>query len=364
MAPDWQALRQLRQGFLQEGELPARAYWEGPLRAGRGEEAARRLLASYDATLAQRIGWKWDAVLHELRARGWSPPPAVAVVDWGCGTAVAARRFLHHFGACCHITGLFLYDRSPLAVQFARAQLAREWPEVPVVVAPAERLPHQQALVLLSHVLGELDASQLRRLLAWLRLQQAVLWVEAGTHALSHRLVAVREQLRSHFHVVAPCPHQAACPLLQPPHARHWCHHFAPSPPEAFTTAFWATCRRQLGIDLRRLPVSYLVLDKRPHGAQAPPGARLLGAARCSQVEARATVCAPDGQLYTVRVLKSTHPQLYRRLKHPGFAEFLESTWPPGPTAGAAAAQTPPPVPGGETGRRRRSRGRKRPAEP
>jgi hypothetical protein len=84
-AIDWPALERLRDGFLAAGAAPA-DYWTSTAQ-----------LAAYDLTFAARIGWKWDFVLGELARRGWSPPPG-AVLDWGCGTGVAARRFVHHFG--------------------------------------------------------------------------------------------------------------------------------------------------------------------------------------------------------------------------------------------------------------------------
>ena len=33
-------------------------------------------LECYDFTFGERIGWKWDAVLAELKQRGWTPPAA------------------------------------------------------------------------------------------------------------------------------------------------------------------------------------------------------------------------------------------------------------------------------------------------
>ena len=53
---DWAALERLRAGFL-AGDGAAGAYWQS---------AAD--VAAYDLTFAQRIAWKWEAVLAELRA--------------------------------------------------------------------------------------------------------------------------------------------------------------------------------------------------------------------------------------------------------------------------------------------------------
>ncbi|MEI6085322.1 MAG: hypothetical protein WCS70_13625, partial [Verrucomicrobiota bacterium] len=80
---DWDALNRLRAGFL----AGATDYWR-----------SERDLASYDLTFAQRIGWKWDFVLAELKRLGWQPPVG-PVVDWGCGSGIAGRAFLGEFPA-------------------------------------------------------------------------------------------------------------------------------------------------------------------------------------------------------------------------------------------------------------------------
>ena len=43
----------------------------------------------------------------------------------------------------------------------------------------------------------------------------------------------------------------------------HWCHHFARPPWEIFSDPDWAEYACRMGIDLRSLPYSYLVLDRR-----------------------------------------------------------------------------------------------------
>ena len=77
-------LVRLRQGFL-SGTAGTQDYW-------RGTED----LDLYERTFAQRIGWKWDAVLGELEGRGWMPPSRT-LVDWGCGTGIASRRVSAHW---------------------------------------------------------------------------------------------------------------------------------------------------------------------------------------------------------------------------------------------------------------------------
>ena len=94
---DWSALEKLRAAFL-AGTAGATDYWQ-----------SETDLANYDATLAQRIGWKWDYVLAELSRRGWLPPGG-ELLDWGCGSGIAGRAFLDHFGTKSQ-TRLHLWDR-------------------------------------------------------------------------------------------------------------------------------------------------------------------------------------------------------------------------------------------------------------
>jgi len=274
---DWAALVRLRAAFL-AGTAGARDYWQSDAE-----------LASYDATFAQRIGWKWDFVLADLKALGWSPP-AGPLTDWGCGSGVAGRAFLDHFGAAA-VTGLHLWDRSPRAVGFAAGRAAEKFPGL--AVHPGTTAAG--GAWLLSHVLTELTPVQVEGLLAQLADAAAVLWVEPGTHAASWALVAVRERLREGFHVVAPCLHRGACGLLAPRRDADWCHHFAAPPAEVFTDPDWARFANLMGIDLRSLPVSCLVLDRRPPAAPPPGAVRVLGRPRLLKAEVREHVCDAAG---------------------------------------------------------------------
>src|SRR3989449_11649282 len=103
---DWAALDRLRDRFL--ASEPAGAnYWTSLVD-----------LENYESTFAQRIAWKWDAVLRELRLRGWTPPARGPLLDWGCGSGIAGRRVVEFFGPE-HFTSLRIFDRSGLAMEFA-----------------------------------------------------------------------------------------------------------------------------------------------------------------------------------------------------------------------------------------------------
>src|SRR2546430_17294984 len=102
---DWAALDRLRDTFLSSQPGGAN-YW-----------TSRSDLENYDFTFAQRIAWKWDAVLRELRLRGWAPP-SDAVFDWGCGSGIAGRCVVEFFNPK-RFKSLRVFDRSRMAMEFA-----------------------------------------------------------------------------------------------------------------------------------------------------------------------------------------------------------------------------------------------------
>jgi ribosomal protein RSM22 (predicted rRNA methylase) len=127
------------------------------------------------------------------------------------------------------------------------------------------------ATLLVSHVLSELAPVQLDALLDRAAQCAVVIWVEPGSFDSSRRLIAVRERLRDRFRLLAPCTHQETCGLLVPENARHWCHQFAASPPEIYQDANWSRFARTVGVDLRSLPLSFLVLDRRAVSVNPSP---------------------------------------------------------------------------------------------
>jgi len=339
-AIDWSALERLRDGFLSGTAAPA-DYWTSPAQ-----------LAAYDLTFAARIGWKWDFVLGELARRGWSPPPG-AVLDWGCGTGVAARRFVHHFGPAA-VPRVTLSDRSRRALDFAAGRFAAECPGVKVTLDPAAAssaanpspsgeggpsgpgeglrptdftLVHGSAPVgtlLVSHVLSELAPVQLDALLDLAAQCAAVIWVEPGSFDSSRSLItSVRERLRDRFTIKAPCTHQESCGLLVPENARHWCHQFAASPPEIYQDANWSRFARTVGVDLRSLPLSFLVLDRRTEAAPLPENAlRLLGRPRMEKARALLFGCDRSG-VRDRRFLKRRDGAAFRLARHGDLATLL-----------------------------------------
>ncbi len=292
-------LSRLRARFL-DGSNAGGGYWRN--------EAE---LALYDATFAERIGWKWDAVLGELVTRGWRPS-APHLVDFGCGSGVAGRRVLDAWEGFASLTAA---DVSPLAVRYAesRARTAHPGLEVRGVAAADLRDLPPGTLLLVSHVINELSPPAREQLLHLARQAEAVIWVEAGTHADSRALIAVREELRAERAIIAPCTHAAPCGMLAPQNAPHWCHHFGRVPSAAFQDAGWAHFARELGIDLRALPYSFLVLARQP--APLPEDAsRVIGVPREAKGRMEILNCNAAG-VAEAMLQKRDAPELFKALQ-------------------------------------------------
>ena len=288
------AMKRMRARFL-EGKAGGGDYW-------RLEED----IALYDSTFAERIGWKWDAVLSELDLRRWQPQSR-HVLDWGCGSGVAGRRVME---AWPQFASLTLHDRSPLAMRFAIGRAKTMWPALDVrhfqTIEP-------DTMLVLSHVINELPPPELAHLITLARQAREILWVEAGTHADSRRLIEVREQLMPEFTAIAPCTHQRACGLLTARNERHWCHHFARPPSAIFQDALWYDFSQEMGIDLRSLPYSFLVLSR--DAPVVPPGcSRILGEPREFKGHEKVLSCQADG-VTELMLQKRDAPDLYRTVR-------------------------------------------------
>jgi ribosomal protein RSM22 (predicted rRNA methylase) len=305
---DWPALDRLRERFL-AGRPADGSYW-----------SSRSEVASYDFTFGERIRWKWEAVLRELAQRGWKPPPG-PLLDWGCGSGVAGRCVLEFLEPSARGT-LRVFDQSRLAADFASASARQAFPAVTieaVSMAELEALA-SPGTVLISHVLNELTEEGGRTLRRILDRAEAILWVEPGTQADSRALIAMRESLRGEFQLIAPCPHQEACGLLAAGNARHWCHHFAEPPVGLMADSNWVRFSQRAGIDLRRVPYSFLVLERagrpEPRPGRLEAGwSRVLGEPRVYKGFCKILSCQAHG-VSELELQKRVAPDIFTQFKN------------------------------------------------
>ena len=277
------------------------------LRPGNSERywQSRAELALYDETFAQRIGWKWDAVLEEL-ARRKRLAAGRTLLDWGCGTGIAARRFLAARG---DVERVFLWDHSDQAAEFAAERVREEHPAVEVHVGRPDEAPD---VLLVSHVLDELGGEELEGLLSLAERSTTVLWVEPGSRRISRALGEARARLARTLDVLAPCTHQADCGALASDAG--WCHFFARAPQVVYTEGHWAELGRELGLDLRSLPYSFLSLARRGAYELAGPPARLIGRPRLTRGRAEFELCDASG-VRALDFLQRNDKQLFKQIQ-------------------------------------------------
>ncbi|MEM8709640.1 MAG: small ribosomal subunit Rsm22 family protein [Planctomycetota bacterium] len=301
---DLERLRSLRETLLGIEGRPsadeAPRYWRD-----------QRDIELYDQVFAARIGWKWDAVLDEVELRHELPRPT-SVLDWATGTGVAARRTLARLPDVKSVT---LFDRDEAVLEFARRSVAEAFPEVHVT-ATTEAPVAQFDLMLASHVLDELEPDGVGALRNAALRSGHVLLVEPGSKKTSRDLSALRDTLVDAFQVLAPCTHAKACGILTPDHKRDWCHLFAKPPAEVHTTGEWSEIHRELRIDLRSLPYSFVALRARSLGAPEPvqAGARMLQRARLQRGRALLDLCDESG-VREASLLQRTDKALFKDLK-------------------------------------------------
>ncbi|ADB31558.1 Ribosomal small subunit Rsm22 [Kribbella flavida DSM 17836] len=176
-------------------------------------------------------------------------------------------------------------------------------------------------LVTVSYVLSELSATQQQDLVARLCAQQGlVVLVEPGTPGGYERIVAARDQLIAAGHsVIAPCPHDLACPI---PRGRDWCH---------FTSRVnrSAVHRRTKGAELgfEDEKFSYVVTSA---VARGQAGNRVLRHPQQRKGLVSLRLCTDAGQLQEAIVSKRQGP-LYRAARDTEFGD----PWPPLGDAGS-----------------------------
>lgn len=303
---NWETLERLRGRFL-AAKAGTGPYWE-----------SEDDLASYHAFFAARIGWKWDNVLEEAARLGFRPRGR-RLLDWGCGSGIAALRALAAWGSEAFDEAI-LWDHSRLACAFAEKTIRAAHPGLAVsVLAEPDAPPRiEETVVLVSHALNELTHEAQAALAQSIKGAAQIVWVEPGDSATSPMLGRQREALRESFDILAPCTRCATCPVFEEGNERHWCHFFGKSPVEAFTQAEWARFAAMLEIDLRTLPYSYLVLQAKRLGARPSvdlaPLSRVIGEPRQFKGYARVLSC-DDAGLRDLELQQRDDKRLWKSLK-------------------------------------------------
>jgi ribosomal protein RSM22 (predicted rRNA methylase) len=273
---------------LPRGEIAARAERISKTYRDGGGSSTIKSGADALAYALARMPATYAAVTASLNALQEARPHLAphSLLDVGAGPGTASFAATEAYSS---LTAFTLLDANPSlrALAFGLAQVrGREWN---YEIGEARALLAKAApadLVVASYFVGELGESERRELidLLWIRTRDTLLIVEPGTPAGYARIIAARSQLvASGAHVLAPCPHDAPCPL-QPP---DWCH-FAQRLPRS------RAHKRVKGVAVpfEDEKFSYVALTRKP-AAHRP--ARVLAPPHLSKVEVTAKLCTTDG---------------------------------------------------------------------
>jgi len=230
----------------------------------------------------------------------------------GAATWAAAQSFALDSITCIERNVAFAAVGQRLAaVSDSPALRAALW--LPGDVSQVDDLPAHDVVVL-SYVLGEIPAPQAEQLIraAWRKAGALLVLVEPGTPEGFRRIHAMRALLLANgAHLVAPCPHAQACPMLA---TGDWCH-FAARLPR--TAAHRRLKSGSLGYEDEKF--SYIAAAKHP---VALPNSRILRHPLIHPGHLRLTLCRPDRPEPTT--VTKLHKSLWRHARKLAWGDAWE----------------------------------------
>lgn len=161
-------------------------------------------------------------------------------------------------------------------------------------------------LVTLSYVLDELSDDEQDRLIdkLWHKTADMLLLVEPGTPAGWQRLLRQRARLiDQNANIIAPCPHQAACPVKTP----DWCH-FSVRVERSRTHRL----TKQANVPFEDEKYFYLICSRKENNTHF---FRVLSRPKRSSGKITFSVCTPNGEKKTEIVTKKSK-ECYRERRN------------------------------------------------
>lgn len=284
-------------------------------RAG-GPEATRAArrgddIAAYLATRAPATYAAAAEVFRQVRlARAdWMP---VSVLDLGAGPGIAAWAAVEAWPGIATAT---LVEAEPEMVRVGKA-LAEHGPaalrEASWLMSDAGAGGAPADLVVASYVIGELEPASLHRFVdhAWSLAADTLVIVEPGTTPGYGRVLAARAVvIAAGGSTLAPCPHDAPCPLPED----DWCH-FSVRLPRSRTHRLAKAAER--GFEDEKF--AYAVLCRAPHPSAM---ARVLRRPDLRPGHVVLDLCTPAG--LERRTVSKREGDAYRRARKLGWGDAL-----------------------------------------
>jgi ribosomal protein RSM22 (predicted rRNA methylase) len=291
-------------------------YGQGTMREATGTIARRyrqgHNSAAVDvaAYLTSRAPATYAAVSRVLREASFDTAP-FSLLDVGAGPGTATWAALERWP---EIGCIQLVDNDARFLTAAAAIAESAGLDFTCTQTPLQNLDTQPAaLVLASYVLAELDAAAMASVatLLWRHTAETLVIIEPGTPRGFERIRAVRTALiRAGAFVVAPCPHDVACPMI----GNDWCH---------FSVRL-ARSRAHMHakgavVPFEDEPFSYLIVSRRP---AANRRSRILRPPVETKFSLDLSLCAHDG-LQQMQVA-SRDKVRFKRMRKLGWGDRLE----------------------------------------
>ncbi len=252
------------------------------------------------------------------RIPGWAP---ATMLDLGSGPGTALWAATTQWPS---LRALVAWEREPaliaLGLSLARASQAQavrsaKWEHLDLraLEHTSARTSEQFDVVVLGHVLNELDAESQRQILAaaWQRTAGLLLIVEPGTSAAFEVVRAARDQLLGlGARTIAPCAHDQTCPLQN-----DWCHF-----PQRLKRPEFQRRAREARSEWEESKFAYAALAR--FATRAPIWGRVIREPSSNKAYAEATISTAAG-VARYRGLKR-HRDAFRLVKQLEWGAALE----------------------------------------
>jgi ribosomal protein RSM22 (predicted rRNA methylase) len=298
---------------LSERYRAPRATQAGPLATGEMQALGYAALI-LPATYAQLRGALAAAA---ARIPAWAP---ATMLDLGSGPGTALWAATAQWPS---LSALTAWEREPALIALGRrlahagqaAVRAARWERLDLreLARPSARSAEQFDLVVLGHVLNELEAELQQQVIeaAWQRTAGLLVIVEPGTSAAFEVVRSARDQLRGQgAHTIAPCAHDRECPLQN-----DWCHF-----PQRLKRPEFQRRAREASSEWEDSKFAYAAMAR--FATDAPIWGRVIREPSSNKAYAEALISTVDG-VARYRGLKR-HRDAFRRVKQLEWGAALE----------------------------------------
>jgi len=295
-------------------EQSAKALSDAYRTGGTAASRAAHTAAEVAAYLATRAPATYAAAAEVFRQTSIIRPSfePSSLLDLGAGPGIAAWAATE---AWPRIVTASLVEAESEMVRAGKSLAVHETGALGVAtwaVTDAGAAGSQADLVIASYVLGELEPRSLVSFIrnAWARTADTLVIVEPGTTAGYERVLTARDAvIAAGGTTLAPCPHDAPCPLPE----GDWCH-FATRLPRSRTHRIAKGAER--GFEDEKF--AYVVLCRSPH---ARPEARVIRRPDLRPGHVVLDLCAPSG--VEQRTVSRREGDDYRRARKVGWGDAL-----------------------------------------